>query len=275
MLGGSETERRKEERVNYMKSGKLNPSSRLGLIFCIAVSLLCGTITENALGQGPLGVPLDPNGPPWVPKVGEPTRSGEFLPPSGPGSKGPPKCVPGILGQCQDAIDIDPQTPGIDQTFTAMFQGQCNLARESCVSLRSSCTEGSGNPLRRSFNMILNKETGYWCLVDPQNGTSKCLEPRGHKQPSSNDLCLFLVPAVKLNPIHAQNCKCKLIGGIPKVGQVIVPETASYACAQNMKTLSECNTCCSTAGTGFFQDDTARAKWLTDCQGSCKNYRQG
>jgi hypothetical protein len=263
-----------------MKSGKLHSSPRIGLIFYIAVSLLCGTMAENALGQesGPrLGRPLqegeEPRGP--VP----PPRSRDFEPQS-PFPKGLPECVPDILGLCKNAID--PETPGIDQILTAMFQGQCNSLRESCVSLRASCTEGSGNQLRRSFIMILNNERNMWCLVDPQNfatsthGPDNCLTPE-QRGPNPVDLCRFLVPEFRSNPRHP--CECKLIGGIPDVGQIIVPETKPYACARKeLKTLSECNSCCSTAGAEFFPDETDRDKkdkWVLDCQGSCKNYPRG
>lgn len=274
MLGRSETERREEERVNYMKSGKLHSSPRMGLLFYIVVSLFCGTITDSARGELPPG--LSPGVPNWDKKQNTGSRADELLPPLVSLPKGPPKCVTGIVGLCSK--EIKPDTPGIDQTYTAMFQGQCNLAGESCVSLRSLCNEGSADQLRHSFNMILNKVTGEWCMVEPQNGTYRCLKPRGHKKPSDVDLCEFLKDAIKdpsLNFYSDNTCKCKLVGGIPEVGQIIMPETASYACAQNMKTLSECNTCCSTAGTGFFQDDDARAKWETDCTGSCKNYHRG
>jgi hypothetical protein len=266
-----------------MKSGKLHSSPRIGLIFYIAVSLLCGTMAENALGQVPPGYsPGYQNGTYWGPTTGggsttgQPQRVDQYFPPPAPAPKGPPECVRDILGQCNGAIDTE--TPGADQVLAAMFSGLCKKLGESCKSLIATCTEGEGNKLRRSLNMILDK-TGLWCLVDPQsvvddqNKTYRenCLVS-GRLEPKSTDLCKVLVPATRFQPGYP----CICTATVSKPGQIIVPETQTYACAQKyLKTLSECNSCCSTAGAKFFPDEDVRAKWLLDCQGSCENYPRG
>jgi len=261
-----------------MKSGRLHSSPRIGLIFYIAVSLLCGTMAENALGQVPPGYsPGYQNGTYWGPTTGGDSRANTFVPPPGPAPKGPPECVRDILGKCNGAIDTE--TPGADQILTAMFSGLCKQLGESCKSLIATCTEGEGNKLRRALNMIWDKGRGQWCLVDPQSVVDQhdmtykdnCVTRR-KGDPTTVELCKVLVPAVRSNPNYP--CTCTATVGEP--GQILVPETYPYACARNMKTtLSECNACCSTAGAKFFPDETAKGPWVEDCLGSCKNYRQG
>jgi len=255
-----------------MKSGKLHSSPRIGLLFYIIVSLLCGTMAENALGQVPPGMGQDPNG--WFPKTGGPSKSGELFPAPGPGSKGPPQCVLDILGKCHGAID--PKTLDADQRLTAMFQGLCNELTESCKSLIATCTVNQ-NRLSRSLNMIFDNEKDAWCLVDPlrvvaeQNNTYKdnCLAS-GLGKPSPQDLCKLLVPEARSNPGYPCTCTAT----VSKPGKIIMPQTTPQYCGATEKGLPDCGTCCERVSKEFLKDkdvDTQK-NWKKSCNDSCVTY---